>query len=135
MSRRINTTSYQSTGGPDVDKFWDRVIKNIPADIVGAWVAVTGLISSATDVPTSTILWITFVFGIVLTFVWTWRQTSEPGKKPALTQTFISTGSFIVWVFALGGPFATMDFYRPLYGSLLLIGYSLLVSIPIPPEK
>ncbi|MGG6242150.1 hypothetical protein ACQ4N7_26330 [Nodosilinea sp. AN01ver1] len=50
-------------------------------------------------------------------------------KRPAITQTAISTGAFIVWVFALGEPFSSLSFYRPLYGSLLLIFCTAFVAL------
>lgn len=135
MGRRIVTVRYESSTGGAVDTYFDKVIKYIPADIVGAWVAVTGLISSDGGSPKSLLLWITFVAGTVLTLLWTLKQTSVPNKKPAMTQALISTGSFVVWVFALGGPFATLGFYRPLYGSLLLIFYSLTIGLVTPIEN
>lgn len=137
MGRRIVTTQYQGTesSGKSVDGYFDKVIKYIPSDIVGAWVAVTGLIKSAADVPTTLLLWIAFGVGIILTLLWTLRQTSVPGNKIARTQILISTCSFVVWVFALGDPFATLEFYRPLYGSLVLIAYSLGIGLVTPSEK
>ncbi len=135
MGRRIVTVQFQAAGsGTRIDTYFDKVIKFIPADLIGAWVTVTGLINTATNVPTSTILWIAFIIGAILTAIWTLRQTKEPKKRPAITQTVISTGAFIVWVFALGGPFATLGFYRSLYGSLLLILYTLVVALINPPE-
>jgi hypothetical protein len=135
LSRRIITGQFQAAEtGTKIDTYFDRVIKYIPADIVGAWVAVTGLINSATNVPRTTVFWITFIIGVVLTAIWTLRQTWEPKKSPAITQTIISTGAFIIWVIALGGPFATLEFYRPLYGSLLLVLYTLVVALVIPRE-
>jgi hypothetical protein len=97
-------------------------------------VAVTGLINSAAGVPTATILWISFIVGIVLTALWTLRQTAEPNVPPAWTQTAISTGAFAVWVFALGGPFVSLAWYHPLYGSLVLIFYTLAAALVTPPE-
>jgi hypothetical protein len=137
MGRRIVTTRFEGieSSGTSVDGYFDKVIKYIPSDIVGAWVAVTGLIKSADNVPTSLLLWIAFGVGIILTLLWTLKQTSDPGKKIARTQILISTFSFAVWVFALGGPFATLEFYRPLYGSLLLIVYSLGIGLVTPPEQ
>jgi uncharacterized membrane protein YozB (DUF420 family) len=137
MSRRIVTTSFQSIEGPktSVDTYFDKVIKYIPADIVGAWIAVTGLISSDGGAPKTLLLWIAFAVGTVLTILWTLKQTSALKKKPAITQALISTGSFVVWVFALGGPFSTLGFYRPLYGSLLLIFYTLSIGLVTPPEN
>lgn len=135
MGRRIVTTRYESKGEGSVDGYFDKVIKYIPADIVGAWIAVTGLINSDSGAPTALLLWITFGAGIILTLLWTLKQTSVPNKKPAMTQVLVSTGSFMVWVFALGGPFATLSFYRPLYGSLLLIFYTLSIGLITPTEN
>ncbi|MDY6941107.1 MAG: hypothetical protein SWY16_26045 [Cyanobacteriota bacterium] len=137
MGRRIVSVQYQSGGGKaQVDSYFDRVLKYIPADVVGAWLTVNGLIQSAgDDVPKSGLLWLSFVLGLVATAWWTLGQTQDPKKKPARTQTIIATGAFGVWIFALGGPFATLSFYRPLYGSLLLIFYTLFVARIDPPEK
>lgn len=136
MSRRIITSQLESTfPGTKVDTYFDKVIKYIPADIVGAWVAVTGLIRSASEIPTASLLWLTFVVGLVLTAVWTGKQTRVPKKPLARTQIFVSTGAFFVWVFALGEPFESLSFYRPLYGSLLLIFYTLVTALIDPPES
>ncbi|NEP53497.1 MAG: hypothetical protein F6K65_33750 [Moorea sp. SIO3C2] len=135
MSRRIVTTQLEGTGqSRQVDTYFDRVVKYIPADIVSAWIVVTNLIKSADNVSVNTLLWISFIFGIILTATWTLKQTSVPRKKIAITQTAISTVAFVVWVFALGVPFSTLGFYRPIYGSLILILYTLIVAIISPPE-
>jgi hypothetical protein len=137
MSRRIITEQLQANiPGTKIDTYFDKIIKYIPADIVGAWVTVTGLIDidKGVNAPNQILLWIVFVVGTVLTAIWTLKQTSVKKKPPAITQTVISTGAFIVWVFALGGPFAKLEFYRPLYGSLLLILYTLIVALINPPE-
>jgi hypothetical protein len=137
MGRRIVTIAYQAKGlGRGVDTYFDRVVKYIPADVVGAWVFVTAAISGAPeDVPKGALLWIAFVCGIVLTALWTLKQTSSPEFRPAVTQTTIATTAFGVWVFALGGPFVTLGFYRPIYGSLLLALYTLVVALVIPKDE
>ncbi|MEH2457497.1 hypothetical protein [Nostoc sp.] len=138
MGRRIVATQAQSINSDQkIDTYFDRVVKYIPTDVVALWVTVTGLIKGSKDVPTDTLLWITFAFGIFLTVAWTLKTTGEPKKPPAITQTAISTGAFIVWVFALGEPFATtfQGFYKPLYGSLLMIAYTSIVPLIIPPES
>lgn len=137
MSRRIITTQYQSElPARQVDTYFDKVIKYIPADIVGAWVAVNGLIKGAdiTAASKNTVLWTAFVIGIVITAIWIQKQTEEPKKPPAITQIAISTGAFIVWVYASGGPFANVHLYNPTYGSILLIFYSLIVALINPSE-
>jgi hypothetical protein len=138
MSRRIVTTQYQSSNNEvKIDNYFDRIIKYIPADIIGAWIATVGIVSSfsqGSDVPKDTILWIAFCIGIIFTAIWTWKQTTTQGKSIAKTQIIISIGAFVVLVFALGEPFAGLSWYDPGYGSLSLIFYALLVGMITPNE-
>ena len=65
-----------------------------------------------------------------------WRKLAVGGTMPsriAITQAIISTGAFAVWVFALGGPFQHVP-GQPVYGSLLLILYTLVVALIDPKE-
>jgi hypothetical protein len=132
MARRIQSLAFEGTQGQGVDTYFDRIVKYIPADIVSAWVAVTGIIKASSGIPTITVYWVTFLIGIGITLVWTLRQTNVPGARPAWLQAAISSVAFIVWVFALGEPFASLSFYNPVYGSLALIGFTLISGIIIP---
>ncbi len=138
MSRRVRVMSPGAAAAalapaPAVDTYFDKVVKYIPADIVGAWVAVTGLVSSASGIDRQTVLWVAFGIGLILTAWWTLKQTALPGRPPAVTQAIISTSAFAVWVFALGGPFQYVP-GQQLYGSLLLILYTLVVALIDPKE-
>ena len=137
MSRRIVTRQLQANlPGAEIDTYFDRVVKYIPSDVVAAWTAVTGLINTDVQAPQATLLWLLFVLFVFITAAWTRKQTSERHKPTAWTQILIATFSFVVWVFALGGPFATLEgFYRPLYGSLALIIYTLTIGLVIPKES
>ncbi|MEM9090306.1 MAG: hypothetical protein AAGC93_16345, partial [Cyanobacteria bacterium P01_F01_bin.53] len=121
MSRRIVWSAYESSEPEEqIDGYFDRLLKYIPADVVGLWLTGSGLIrSQASDTSRIGLLWFLFVVGIVLAFLWTRKQTHEPGKPTAWRQILLACGSFFVWVFAIGGPFAEFAFYEPLYGSLL----------------
>ncbi|MEO1431285.1 MAG: hypothetical protein AAFV71_19930 [Cyanobacteria bacterium J06633_8] len=136
MSRRITTTQYQTAlPGKQVDTYFDKVIKYIPADVLGAWVAVDGLIEGAgVNIAQNTSLWIAFVIGIFITAFWTYKQTQQHKKPAAITQIVISTGAFIVWVYASGGPFESVNLYNATYGSMLLIFYTLIVAMINPIE-
>ena len=139
MGRRIRVAPPRAQAAAGVtppvefDSYFDKAVKYIPADIVAAWVAVTGLVSSARDVPRQTILWVAFGIGLLVTALWTWKQAAAPGRRPPVTQASISTGAFAVWVFALGGPFQHVP-GQPVYGSLLLILYTLVVALIDPKE-
>lgn len=135
MSRRIVTSQFQAAGGgAEVDTYFDRLLKYIPADIVAAWTVVSALIAGANGIPRETVLWIAFVVGLILAAAYTYRQTLLPNVPPAITQTALATFAFAVWVFALGGPFSNLAWYNPIYGSLLLIAYTLIVPLIIPRE-
>lgn len=138
MSRRIITTQFQSTNNEvKIDTYFDRIIKYVPAEIIGAWIATKGIIlgfSETSDKPREIILWVAFFMGIILTALWIWRQTSEPGKPIAKTQILLSVGAFIILVFSLGEPFTQFSWYDPGYGSLSLIFYTLLIGVVIPNE-
>jgi hypothetical protein len=134
MSRRIITTQLQAAeaGAGSVDGYFNKLVKYIPGDIVGAWIFASSAIKEASGVPTTATLWIAFAVLLIITPLWTWRNTKPPADPPARTQIIISTISFAVWVFALGGPFATLGFYRPLFGSLILVLFSLVVAMITP---
>lgn len=127
MGRRVVTTRLQSTGQSHVDGYFDKVVKYIPADIVAAWVAVTGIVDSSKDkIDEEMVLRLTFGAGVLLTCAWTWKQTTEQDQPVAWKQIIISTIAFIVWVIALGGePF---NIERGI-GAILLIGFTLVVGL------
>ena len=134
-NRRIITAQLQSGGAKEaVDTYTNRLVKYIPGDVVAIWIAVTGLISGASDVPKTTLLWILFAIGVIFTVIWTLKQTTVKGTKSAITQILISTGAFIVWAIAFGGPFQSLSFYHAIYGSILLILYTPLVALISPKE-
>lgn len=68
-----------------------------------------------------------FLALLALTPLYIWRATTEAGKPAAKAQIIVSTISFAVWVFALGGPFASLGWYIPAYGALLLPIYTIAV--------
>ncbi|MDJ0901589.1 MAG: hypothetical protein QNJ55_22555 [Xenococcus sp. MO_188.B8] len=136
MGRRIVTSQLQAKAEvAKIDGYFDKLLKYIPTEIVGGWIAITGLIKSASNIPTNTILWILLIIFTGLTVLYILKQTSEPKKPLAVKQTTISTIAFVVWVFALGEPFDSLSFYNPIYGSILLILYNLTIPLINPTEK
>lgn len=148
MGRRVVTSRRQSTGAEGVDTFAGRVVKYIPADVVAAWVTVSSLLapspaggaaagSAAPAAPDYTTLWVVFVVFVLLTAFWTWRTTQTPGAPIAKTQILISTVSFAVWVFGLGGPFNSLAFVsrQPAIGGVVLIIWTLVAGLIVPPKS
>jgi len=101
------------------------LLKYVPAEVVVVYVFVEGLIRNApADVPRDKVLWGVFLFLLVGTWFYLVRVQHVSKKE----QLLISTLAFAVWVFSLGGPFASLSWYKPFYGSLLLPLYTFGIS-------
>jgi hypothetical protein len=108
------------------DGYFDRLFKYIPAELVAAYIFVLGVVKQLTDAGEIRIFqWLIFVIFCILTPLYLWRVQ----KVMKIQQHIISLLSFIVWVFALGGPFALYSWYNPVYSSILLPVFTLVVAI------
>jgi hypothetical protein len=114
------------------DDYLSRVLKHIPSEIVMAYVAINGILRTSYNPnilserqTLQTLLWITLGVLTVLTPLWLLRVMGV--RRPA--QLFISTLSIPVWLFALGGPFALLDWYEPAFGAIVLPLYTLIIPI------
>jgi hypothetical protein len=115
--------------GTSEDAYLTKLVKYIPAEIVAAYIAASRALESARgEVPLETVLWAVAGVLLVLTPLWMLFAASEPGKPRPAFQALAATLAFASWVFALGGPFEFQTWYRPAYGSLVLI----LVTLVIP---
>jgi len=112
------------------DSYFEKLVKYIPADIVGAYVAIAGILTENGNQP----LWLTWaVFGflLILTPLYVcYIKTDPPGFSSSKCFHWLTAClAFTAWVFALGGPFAaTFSWYHPYLGSIALI----LTTITIP---
>jgi hypothetical protein len=108
------------------DGYFDRLFKYIPAELVAGYIFVIGVINQLTDADEVKVLqWLLFIVFCILTPLYLWRIQ----KVHKLQQHVISLASFIVWCFALGGPFALYGWYNPVYGEVLLPVFTLVVAI------
>lgn len=108
--------------------YLDKVISYVPTEVVAAYVASTGILAGVKDRgPAIDWLWLAFI--ALMAGCWTAVATRDKDKNEPVAwfQTIIAVIALLVWAFALGGPFATLAWYDKLYGSLLLIAFSLVV--------
>lgn len=112
------------------DGYLDRLIKYIPAEIVAAYLTMQNIVATmAESIRPFWIEWAVFGALLLLTPLYIWRVTRAPGLPPAWLQIGISTLSFAIWVFALGGPFDELPWYQAAYGALILPIYTLALPI------
>ena len=114
------------------DNYMSRVLKYIPSEIVVAYISMDGMLRTcynpnlwADRQILLKLLWIISAILTVLTPLWLWRVM----RVRRLSQLFISTISVPVWLFALGGPFVLLDWYRPALGAIVLPLYTLILPI------
>jgi hypothetical protein len=120
MARRIQTgspaTLQKGAEGSvsDQDDFLARLVKYIPSEIVGLYVAASGFVPRMTDNKPNPALWWVFTPCAILTPIYLGWVTRDPaaGKGPLWVQVLFATIAFPVWVFALGGPFELLSWYN-----------------------
>lgn len=124
-------TLAEGAGETHADDYSTRLLKYIPAEVVAVYVFVEGIIRQSADAPSiQTLLWIVFGFIFILTPFYLWRVQ----KVQKWVQLLVSTIAFAVWVFSMGGPFASLIWYKPIYGAVLLPLFTFAVGI-IEPES
>lgn len=112
-----------------VDDYPIRIIKLIPAEVLTLYIALTGIIVVGRDsVNYEVLYWIIFIICLVGTPLYLKEITNVNDNL----QIGISTLSFIVWVFAIGGPFTTLTYYQPVYGALLLPIFTFFIPMILP---
>lgn len=113
------------------EQYISKVIKYIPAPIIASYTAMTGLIA---EDPSHIVLlsWAVFGLCLVLAPLYVWfipdsiQDNKDCSKRFCVLASIIA---FSVWAFALGGPFAALAWYKPLYGSLALIATTLFMPL------
>lgn len=115
-----------ATAMPKEDDYKSKLLKFIPAEVVALYLTLDGVVkAAASQLPQNETLWIVFWVLLIATPLYLWRVTHVT-KRPQLV---ISTISFAIWVFTLGGPFTGLGWYKPVEGALLLPLYTFFVPM------
>jgi len=110
------------------DDYFNRLLKYIPAEIVGLYLTLANITN--TQSVAEWISWFVFVVCLLLTPLYLWRVL----KVMKSTQLIISTLSFVVWSYAIGGPFEQSGLFNNVFAAILLPIYTVLIPI-IKPEN
>jgi hypothetical protein len=108
------------------DDYSSQLIKLIPAEVVAVFLTIDAIIKSSNDAFPHIAYWVIFVLLVAGTYLYMlWVAKLPPLPKPRV-QAVLATVSFIVWVFAIGGPFSYShpSWYMPIYGAILLPLYT-----------
>lgn len=114
------------------DDYLSRVLKYIPSEIVMAYIAIEGVLRTSYNpavwAERQMLLKLSLGVAATLTIItpfWLWRVM----RVRRGTQILLSTLSVPVWLFAMGGPFVLLDWYKPAFGAIVLPLYTLIVPI------
>ena len=104
MAREIKTNQ----------EYLGRLLKLIPSEIIAAYMVIQGFI------PVESAKWglsiVSLVLLIITPFYLKYAQKVEKN-----TQVFVSTVSFVIWVYAIGGPFVLWNIHQTWIASVLLL--------------
>lgn len=122
-----------SEGPPD--QFADRLLKYIPAEVVGGYIVVSGFVEGLiTEKRTfmhlspNACLWIVMVTFCLLAFIYMLFAPKAAGEPLPWFQAFSAPVAFLTWSFALGGPFEkTLPDYNKAGAAILLVFVSLII--------
>ncbi len=102
----------------ETDDYAKILLKLIPSEIIAAYVTVAGLI------PGGNTMWLWGITVVLLILVTPYLRKFQGVTSPL--HYAVSSISFVVWVFAIGGPFVTMSWYQSWMGSIVLILWTLI---------
>ncbi|GAA3972387.1 hypothetical protein [Mucilaginibacter dorajii] len=124
-SLRIDKKKMGLAGSIQETPYYERLVKLIPGEIISIYVTGQGIIPKGNN----TALWVwsavCLVLLVVLRAFGTRSDTSvSTAQWPAV---LISAVSFIIWLYTLGGVFATLSFYQSYIGSLLVITWTFII--------
>ena len=114
-------------GGEDFKFYLDRLVKLIPGEVVGLYLIGSGFIPKGQAI--IQVIWsVICLLGVVALKAY---GTTDPQKNepPDWVHVGISSVSFVIWVYTLGGPFAAYSLAVPYIGSLLVLAWTFFVPI------
>jgi hypothetical protein len=139
MARSIVTSAaaagdVRARGGPGsevasattVDDYSDKLLKLIPAEVIGIYLAMQTILNNASEVSEYTPL-VVFLFGVFATYFYL-RVTLKVTNLP---QLLVSVGAFCVWAYSMSSE-EQLSWYNGTYAGLLLVAYTFIApKIPM----
>lgn len=113
------------------DTWYERLLNYTPAEAIALYLGLDGIIRSAALSESEVQFWLGAA--VIVSLVFTWLFLQRVWKVERWTQRAISMLALLVYIFALGGFFATFAFYRPWQGTALLAVAAAFLALADPP--
>jgi hypothetical protein len=111
---------------PKTDSYADALLKLIPAEVIGVYLAMQSILDNAQDISRFTPM-VVFLFGVFAT--WFYLRVTLKVNNPR--QLLLSVGAFCVWAYSTSSP-EQLPWYNGTYAGLLLVAYTFLApKIPL----
>jgi hypothetical protein len=125
--------SVQSIGS---DEYSAKLLKLIPAEAITVFVAIENVMQAKPDLASHGIYWVIALLLLGGSYVYSFRQALVPGLTYPHRQALITMAAFMVWMFAIGGPFKLSlgNAWSPLYGTIILPLFTFLVPLLTEPR-
>ena len=107
------------TSNSKTAEFLGKLANYIPAEITAAYLFIVGIINGATEAD-PIILWISLVALLIAAPLYLLVVAKKENKPPDKAQIIISIPAFLIWAFAIGGPFVGFEWYNAAYGAVLV---------------
>lgn len=103
----------------DADSWHKKLLKYTPTESIALYLTLDGIFRSAALSPKELRFWLGMALAISLLFTWLFLR--RIWKVARRVQCLVSMFALVVYVFAIGGFFATFQFYQPWQGTALLV--------------
>ena len=121
-------------------EYKDKLLKLIPSEIIAAYMVIHGILQGhviqgqtieigGTDI-TAHVAWIVFAVLFILTPIY----LAKIHNVAKIGQLALTTASFAIWVYTLGGPFQIAGLYHPQVASIILVLWTLVIPLAIRTE-
>jgi len=107
-----------------INMYKERLLKLIPSEIVAAYLALQGMI------PQEHSKWGLLFISIFL-LILTPFYLKKFQNVTNWVQVSITTLSFVIWVYTLGGPFELWGIHEPWIGSIAIVLWTMIVPLVI----
>ncbi len=132
-SKRIGpraADAQSAASGEEFKGYLDRLMKMIPAEVVGLYLVGNGFVPTA-DPNYGLVLSVwTLICLIGVIVVKAYGTADVPNHTPPdWVHVAISSVAFFIWVYSIGGPFTAFGLSVPYIGSLLVLAWTFFIPI------
>lgn len=107
--------------------YLERLLKMIPAEVISLYLVGSGLVSA--EPPVALTIWAALCLAGLVVIRAYGTADSLRHLPPDWVHVAISAMAFVIWVYSLGGPFASYGLHIPYVGSLLVLAWTFFVPL------